>query len=340
LLYRNVAETQQIIVAFMKRYIEEEVKDIGGQSQQGKHFIVTNFVAYSGLVSAIVHKACKICPSDSEVICFTTLTMPISKWFNFFEIKNKAFPYCRIHEGWERYTKDLRKLITKKEIRIVLQRCVLSVSEEFAETHKSDQDFAFKSETEMEEHCKHLILVPTHQSKQQFKDLAPIKGSDIGNWLSGVLSDLKSQLEFYPTDENQAYVILPNKDSLPETLPSPEGYGWCPLGYAFMYLFHSLPQTENARCKTLTSYEWQQFFSDHEYPQKMPEDLFFVGFRKRNNKDDKKWLFCLAADVNHKLDKITLEFISETLNKERFDAIVTYMKWLSTNSKELQTWLA
>lgn len=331
LLAKSESEVQPIVLAFLEHYIEEEVRDIGGKSREGKYFIVTNFVAYSGLVSAIIHAARNICPNDSEVVCFTTLTMPLSKWFNFSEIENAPFRYCRVHPRWEKYTFDLKELINSASVKI--QRCVLAVPDQLADQNRANPGFAFKGESEMREHCNYWILVPT-----QLNSLGPIQNSTINQWLNGPLQVLQTNLKFY-RDVDSAYFILPDA-SQSVSLPSVQGYTWRRLGSVFMELFHSQPQFENARYKVLTKFEWEQYFRlGLPELQRIPEDLFIVGFHRRGNSEASRWVFCLAADIDSTLDKLSLEVISTKLNQQRFDSIITCVSWLNKKSEELQTWV-
>lgn len=331
-LAKSGTEAEPMMLAFLKRYAEEEVKDIGAKDQEEKHIVVTNFVAYSGLVSAIVHAAHDTCPSNSKVVCFTTLTMPLSKWFNFTEINNSTLRYCRVHRHWEEYTGDLRKLKHLMNIR----RCVLAVSDEFAKQNESDPGFAFKGETEMQEHCNHWILAPT-----QLDNLRPIEQSQVMEWFRHALLPLQPDLKFYK-GAHSAYLILPDANKMERSFATPSGYMWLRLGEVFQQLFHSRP--DNATYKVYTSTEWNQFFRTNLSPlERMPEDLFIVGFYQIANPRNPKWIFCLAAKIDKALDKVALEFISESLNKDRWQRLTAYVEWLldaqASRSRQLQDWL-
>lgn len=331
LVIRTGSKIQLMTLALVRRYMEEEVKSIDGRSENGKHFIVTNFVAYSGLVSAAVHKAHSICPDGSEVVCFATLTMPLSKWFNFSEIQNPTLCYCQVHPEWEKYTVDLRGLVGSIKIR----RCTLAVIDAVAGENKANPSFAFKGETEIKDHCNYWVLVPT-----QLNSLVPIQRSRINEWITGPLQPLLTDLRLYEGVDS-AYLILPNANKPKTSLPSPKGYRWSRLGSVFLELFHSQPRTDNARCRVLTAQEWHQYFRPNlPEVERMPEDLFIIGFRPTTAHQDPRWVLCIAADVDNTLDKLALEFISENLNKRRFELITDYVNWLyGESSEELQDWL-
>lgn len=336
LLKQNDDEPQQLLASFLNRYVQEEINDILGESSPKKHFIVTNFVAYSGLVDEIVKKACRICPSDHQVVCFTTLTMPITKWFNFLQNQAAPLKYWGIRDEWEKYTKSLKNSVNNSTQSFVLQRCVLTVPDDLAKEHAPDPDFGFWGESEMKRHCKNWILVP--HSQDGSLDLAkfePVTISQVNEWISGPLSKLKTFLGAYGASD-RAYIILPPELSLVDPLPAPAGYKWCPLVSVFIQLFHSHIQTQNALCHTFERHEWNQLFHDSQFPQKMPEDLFLVGLRKEGSTGT-NWLFCLAADVDQKLEKISLEFVTEKLNSERFQALIRYTDLL-VRSPKLTTW--
>ena len=59
----------------------------------------------------------------------------------------------------------------------------------------------------------------------------------------------------------------------------------------------------------------------------MPEDFFFVGFQKIATPSEIDWQLCLAADIsNDNLDVLTLEFITKSLNSDRYDALTSFMR--------------
>lgn len=327
---KSGSEAELMMLAFLKRYTEEEVIDISAKSQE-KHFVVTNFVAYSKLVDAIVHTACKFCPPDSKVACFTTLTMPLSKWFNFTEIENSPLRYCQVHRHWEEYTSDLRELKHLTNIR----RCVLAVTKEFAKEKQSDPGFPFKGEPEMRKHYNYWILAPT-----KLNELKPVEKSDIVSWFEGPLRPLFSDLRFYE-GKHSAYLILPDGNKVKSSLATPsDEYTWLRLGEVFQQLFHSRP--DDATYKVYTDYEWNTYFRADLSPlERMPEDLFIVGLSHKATPRAPKWIFCLATKTDKALDKVALEFISESLNEGRWKKLTEYVAWLldASRKQQLQDWL-
>jgi hypothetical protein len=72
----------------------------------------------------------------------------------------------------------------------------------------------------------------------------------------------------------------------------------------------------------------------------MPDDFFIVGFKQRNEHPLKtSWQFCLAADCDERLDKISLEFLTDHLNRKRFEAIVWFTDWLIQQSQPCENWV-
>lgn len=333
-------ESQPMVTSFLKCYIKEEIEDIRGVSQKNKSFIVTNFVAYSRFVSAVIHAAYKKCPDNKEVICFTTLTMPLSKWFNFSENKNANFKYCGVHTEWEKYANDLRKLTyydgTNKMPIVIIRRCILAVQDDFTDTSK-DLDFAFIRHTEMQNHFNHWMLVPDNDDINRLK---PLQKSQIIDLFKKDLSPLKPDIGFY-ANSDYAYLILPDNNSKQgNTLPIPSGFKWSRLGRVFMKLFHSYLYTDNAKYTIFKPDEWNSCFSPSlPVLQRMPEDLFIIGFRCKGTDSLPEWVFCLAGNVDSKLDKLTLEIVTKN-NQDRLYYITNYVNslWLNKSSK-LHDWL-
>jgi len=338
LLLRSGADSQRILLAFLWRYLDEEIKDISGRGENGKHFVVTNFVAYSSFVDKVVRAARGACPDDQEVVCFTTLTMPLSKWFNFSEASGQDFPYLAVNNGWEDYTNGLRGLVasdSQSKVRPVkVRRCLLAVVDAVASKYERDSSFGFRGESEIRRHINYFILVP-----QQIRTLKPIDRTTIRALFENIEAGLQPLLEPYLKEAaHRSYLILPIEKI--DGMPAPSGYCWKRLGSVFTTLYHSGPVTENARCKILTSQEWENNFGPIA-KVKMPEDLFIVGFRPQSSSGQSvRWVFCLAGDVDNTLDKLSLEFVSEKLNGPRFVEIKNYVTWLNERSRELQDFMA
>ena len=338
LLLKSGADSQKMLSAFLRRYVEEEIRDISGIAGNGKHFVVTNFVAYSSFVDKVVRAARGACPDDQEVVCFTTLTMPLSKWFNFSEVSGQDFPYLAINKGWEDYTNGLRLLVaadSQSKVRPVkVRRCLLAVDDAVALKYERDSSFGFRRESQIKKHINYYILVP-----EQTRMLKPVDCKIVKELFPNPEEKLQKLLNPYVGHgPDSSYLILPIEEI--DCMFVPQGYCWKRLGSAFTTLYHSGPATENARCKILKSEEWENNFGSSA-EVRMPEDVFIVGFCPDfASGQSVRWVFCLAGDVESTLDKLSLEFVSEKLNGLRFDAIKNYVTWLNGKSQELQDFIA
>ena len=172
-------------------------------------------------------------------------------------------------------------------------------------------------------------MVPT-----TINSLGPIQYNQIIKWLAGPLQSLKTELKFYE-NVDFAYLILPDTTKLKDSLPCLQGYVWSRLGGVFIELFHSRPWAKNALYRVLTDLDWSQYFHPNlPELEKVQEDLFIIGYHQKTSTQDPRWVLCLAADIDMGLDKLSLEFISESLNKKRFELITDYVNWLRKDSPQ------
>jgi len=319
---------QQILSAFFRRYMEEEIGNISGRDQD-RHFVITNFIAYSRFVQAIVDRAREICPMKQEVICFTTLTMLPTKWFNFREgPPGHPFPYCGTDERWNNYINHIKQMVQSPRFRMM--RCLLAIDENFYQTalNRGGQFGPFNSEEQMRDHLNYFIMVPLNNNIPEWDKINPVCCDDpvIRN------NNLLNQIYNCYT---KAYLIAPYNSSTVSSIPLPPNYEWRKVGSAFIHMFHSHPTNDHARYCILSQTVWEEYYE--QLSPRMPDDFFIVGFKQENQHPlEAQWKFCLAADADEKLDKILLEFITHDTNRERFDAIVGFTRWLIRTSQPLE----
>jgi hypothetical protein len=51
------------------------------------------------------------------------------------------------------------------------------------------------------------------------------------------------------------------------------------------------------------------------------------------------WQFCLAADCDERLDKISLEFLTGYINSRRFELIIEFTRFLIRQSQPCENWV-
>jgi hypothetical protein len=319
LLKQTASQNQteaRLILAFLDTYAKEEAADVGGNSSSDRHFIVTNFVAYSKLVQAVIKEAKDL--SNKQLACRTALVLPLTRWFNFKHRPSKRFPYCEIHPDWEEYIQRQASLTSKEGIQV--QRVVLSVEDQY-QNQLQEHGLGFQTDECMKKHAKSWMLVP--DSSAGYADVGALSYAQRTDILSSLGEEdptVKLIQEIY--DTKSAYLILP-EDLISKQLPSFRQYRWERVWRVFRNAFH----THVDDCKYL-----KLIFKDDVAPMfinpppgqgKMSEDFFLLGWVTKVG-EEPDWFFCLAADVDPEMDRLTLDFITPSLSKARFHAVVRH----------------
>lgn len=326
--------TRKLIAAFFETYAREESDDLLGKAEghPGAHFVVTNFVAYSRIVTAVIEAARNGLPARAELACFTTLPMPLNRWFNFQGRSDArgsiARRYCEVHDGWEKYTAFLRNLVHGVEP-VQLYRCVLAVNDNCR--YLQQPDFAFHTETVMRSLTRLKILVPrANRGSASLADrvhlLHPFEGHDLEELfklqqIGGVLKDTYHNAQ-------KAYVIFPEERV---QLPEVRDHTWEKVGEVFAHLYQRPP--ENCLIDILENVSLESKFLTGNPRNRLPEDMFLVGSKPND------WLLCLASDVGPELNRISLEFITKELNPDRFGLITGYVNGLLSNPRPFHKWV-
>jgi hypothetical protein len=315
-------DVRKLIAALFNRYSLEEQRLLSGTAVAGKHIIVTSFVTYSAFVDTLINEVLRLRP-DKAVVCYTTLPMPLTRWFNFNgRMRENSLQYCELNDGWHDYTEKLRHLVAKE--RLFIKRCVLAVDDKWSEGSRLSE-FAIRSEREMRAHCGAHIAIPKDGHVGIRQKLRPLVQSEIEKLFS---SSAGTTLRTLYADVPRAYVILPEEIEPPSDT---EGWIWVSLGMAFIEAFHTPPIYEHSLYRVFDESDIATRFtkgSSHE----MPEDIFIIG--EPVNGQDPHWLVCLAGDVSREGDRVSIEVITEDLNIDRFHLVGAYANWLFANTEK------
>lgn len=251
-------DAQPILQAFLNRYMQEEEADISGKahgSAKDKNIVVTNFVAYAQFVNAMIKKAVERAEERSKfVYCFTTLVMPVCKWFNFRRSGQQNDLHSRLYndtdKNWDKYISDLRRLLGKLqagndfgahpiqplENKFRIRRCLLSVTDQLALENSHDPSFAFQTETQMRSSLKNLIVVPKKRGATDWNSIKAYSLDEIEILGRDQLNNLQDLLHIYGHVQEKAYLILYTDQ--PIQWPGSNGQFWKQIGPFWVSITH------------------------------------------------------------------------------------------------------
>lgn len=360
---------RKLISAFVSQYVLGECEsleptngnpaNIGNGGNGASPKIITSFVTYGELVQSVLDKAIEISGSE-DVVCFTTLTMPIPQWFNF-ELEhitpsdaqqksvvyqaNGGFPFLRVSPRWmTHYTSHMAKLVSQEKP-VMTQRCILTV-EDSSEEHVPT-DCPLHQESRMKNLAKSWVLVPSrkgHAFPEEVKPLDRDVISGIFNLSSlGLPEPVRSVYKrLYLkalTEGESAYLIVPPFDgdsALSSHVINGERseWKWDRLSESFAQRFHT--SRDYCIVKSFSRYEVHQWFQSEA---KLPYDLFLVGFRPQNGTPEQvNWRFCLAADFDSDINRITLEMVTNKSNSARMVAIKSFVEAIQRSNSPFTSW--
>ena len=279
--------------AIAKEYIEQERCDLSGAGDlknrrwneddikeyvpEGRPLVITSFVRYSQLVKALVGAAARSRQDKrSTIVCVTTLSISLEKWFNFDERYN-----C-INPDWETYLTFLRSEVKKAPTTKVIVVRILLVKGPSAK----DPYGLLRSEPELRDDLGRWIwltregdnpdpqsqkpaeLMPTASAAKVllFERLKALPGVD-----KGVLDRLASA-----TLNNASYVILP-RESIPDSQVRQYNGEFAKLGDQFIKYFHTLRPDggHHAYYAVVDPGKFTPDWGVNTAP--VPVDIFYVG---------------------------------------------------------------
>ena len=320
ILNKHIGCEKQLLSAFFKKYSEEESDDIGAigaNTVNRKNFIVTNFEAYSELVRAVIDKAKR---KGSIVKCYTTLTIPLPKWYNYVESSTSGFPYLRSSKKWFEYIEAMKSFSEKTNVEIDRTILAVDINSKICNALSKYNNPIFFSEDKMKELSNSYIL-----ASYKTNTIPGITAPD---------SALKIKKEFL----NNNVINKIDKYKFPNLHNIINSYNENSYNEEFFLIIPQILRADLYNCglDIIGNYRWFPVYQvfDHEYDNsfihimddnayneyyvhnKMPKDFFLIGYENND------WKFCFAADFDGKIDRITLEFITPTLNRQRLDDIV------------------
>lgn len=262
------------------------------------HYIDTDFIHYSELVSSLINLTIKENGNDS--LFFTALCLPPFQWFNFkadpsvkrarlvSEVKKMESDYI-----WVRYLKYINSLAQQG---INVYRYVFCVEKNF------DDRRYFKDLVEnevIEAQFRKFIIM--HKDKS--KALDPLEKKDIEIILSQ--NKLKNIYKCYDDIEKNAYLIVDENnlifdDSVFDIHPIEE-------------IFTTFQRTGHHETWVYTKAKHSRSIGGQlpTLNRPLPEDFFLIG--KGSNIDNAEWHLALTADVTSDFKKVRLWFTSDGL---------------------------
>jgi hypothetical protein len=314
-----------LLSSVFRKYMDEEARDISGEAYDGRRVVVTNFVAYSSLVRALVDETAHRFDGQ-HIVCFTTLTMPLPRWFNYIESKAIADPdqprYVETDPRWVTYTDEVRKLVHEKGS-VTLLRHLLCLSSAGQYRHGHPPRLAIgNTEHDLEAQGQYHLLEP--------RSGEPTKPFDADELLKKCTAAGVDRAPF--GGSAPGYLVASN---LPANPPEVPNYKWTPLWQAFALGYHK--HIPNCRVNVLLDTDADDWLL-RDVKRSMPEDFFAVGIGAGDRLSEIKWLACLGADTNVAMDLVSLELMTPTLCPDRFRILRDYISWLSENGVGIDRW--
>lgn len=356
---------RKLISAFVNQYVVGECESLeptngnpanignGGNGVSPK--IITSFVTYGELVRSVLDKAIEI-SGNEDVVCFTTLTMPIPQWFNFEPLhitpddaqqesvvsQANSFPFLRVSPRWmTHYTSHMAKLVSQEKP-VMTQRCILTVkdcSEEHVPT-----DCPLHQESWMKNLAKSWVLVPSRDGHAFPEEVEPLDRDVIsGIWHSSGLPEPMRRVyeNLYRealTEGASAYLIVPPFEGDSAALSNHvihSKWKWDRLSESFAQRFHT--SRDYCFVKSFSKNEVHHWFESKA--KHMPYDFFLVGFRPQNGAPEQvNWRFCLAADFDSDINRITLEMVTNKSNFARMVAIKSFVEAIQRSNSPFTCW--
>jgi len=356
-------EVRDIINAFVTTYAEEEARHLNGDGT-AKRQVYTSFASYAALVKSIVEAAKGVATAQGDdLICFTTLALPLPEWFNF-HIRSASSPgkdgeppnaplqtlESRMESvaTWDSYIRYMHSLIHPVQAGsssggptpwVDVYRVILVKKKEWQEPRGT----SFATSAAMRGYINRDLLVHAQHGLADYGQM-PRRMDDSGTWISWD-EHLSDNLAALYKNCCPAYVIAEHSIG---TGTSPiERFKWVQLGEAFRSLFHHSPMKRCfiAELGDQNNSITQAFMNAGD---DIPQDFFLIGLRLKNHGsvDDIRWMCGLGAHVIEEDDSVTVELLSDYPNPYRLHLFKDYANTLirsgETNQNdvaEIGNWL-
>lgn len=315
----------RIRAALAEEYVSQEKTDLSGEGDlahrhydkaliaslkpEGRPLIITSFVRYSRMVEAMVNAAREGRTNKRDtVLCITTLSMPLEKWFNFDERS-----HC-IHREWERYLDFLRKEVQNpgEPKDIIIARILL--------VHRGQPHptINLQSEEELRRELRSWIWLKNDDDDPDSISNRPAKLSHVKypermailkalSQLPDVDQVLLESVRNRTTPKKTSYLILP-ETTFAANPPQLDQGEFRNMGRQFIRGFQT--GKTNGNHAYYARVEPDIYLPNWEGPNNLPPiplDMFYVGLVKKDdeqvNRDDlqsliehSESLFCLGAE--------------------------------------------
>lgn len=319
-----------------RRWIDEE--KILAHKPEGRPLIITSFIRYSKMVKALVEAAQET--KGQTILCVTTLSMTLEKWFNFDETL-----HC-MHPEWEVYLDFLRKEL--REVRDVIFARILLVHEK----DKFSKFVDLRSESDLKRELDSWVWLtrPATDDPRGVVggNLIPVtleKGRSILEAVKGAFetnrekSSAIAKIEDTLAADKQPYIILPKTEFAEKPAYNQGGY-FSRLGDEFITNFHMTMEGggHHAYYAPVDPNIYLPTYGGNSQPP-YPLDLFFVALVESQNPEDlstpdklknsiREPLFCLGAEMpKNDLYMVYLYLLDNYKNSRiNFPEIVKYVK--------------
>jgi len=264
-----------------------------------------------------------------SVCVFTSLAIPLEKWFNF-EAGDPAHPeyFNRVNFKWEQY----KAAVADVKDTVTLLRCLVVAAEDREDGGKLGAPVWPGSEicqtrNELLKALNKVILVKNDWPTARPLEIAEIERicQDIAQASSSYADEIKRQYYLEgahpsePESKPQAYLILGKTEG--ESLPAIPEYSWYPLSYIFRNDYHSDPTEYPKVFKVRNANTYTHTFENRGL------HCEFILFGQ-NTSASTRWIFGHCARVSPDLDNLKLEFMDPHVAQnlfEKYDSLARNM---------------
>jgi hypothetical protein len=315
------AETNDLVRAFLATYADIESTAILGNTEgyKGRRHVITSFLAYSDFVRAVVATA-KEKYAGRKIACFTTLPLPLPRWFNYrSSLGDASLKAISVDQRWESYKSGLHQLLDDNDI--VFRRCVLAIDK----AHPDLKTLAIDTWSQIERYARYSILVRHEGTPDDDVEWSGLRPHTLDELMTLVdtsrstdVAQLREQLVDWYDGKTSFYVV---HEAFHESLPKIPKYRWSELWRAFDGSAHRRPDECRLHC---FNHEDARLWYRGKVEERVPEDIFAIGLRRDGKPPD--WKFFFAGDVGKEIDRVTLEFVvaGEQKDNHRYERLAEF----------------
>ena len=359
---KRVRDLWVIRKSLAETYLAEERRDISGEADRRERgrpqtghecqpLIVTNFVNYSAQVTSLMRACEEILKrnKDKALFCFTSLSMPLTKWFNFHDSENAEHPrwteYLTQTEASTRTFRDggdglegERRFLCRCLVHGVGGRTQTNLEEEakskiwITKTEDSSNLFALSKEASRHE----TVLGQDYR--------VPSRDEVVAALTNGGEQAAADYINANYSSKGRSYVVIPDGILLNDY---EDGTGsFDPLISVFIQKYHSVvnmanPVSLSIHCAPNRAFLAGTVTGTQRIRPPVPTDFFYVGLaplekiQAISNVSDlaavpMESLFCLAGTEDDSLKTIHLYLLDPSRTRKRLEWIEEHMRDLLT----------